>query len=993
MCKRLCILTLLTFVVSLSLAGMADADPQGLAGWWKLDETSGTTAADSSGNGNHGTLEGDVLWTEGALGGAWEGDGTGDYIRIPHSDSLDLSETVTVAMWLYGGAGPDMLLCKGSGGGAWVASYSIRMDDAAAHARELNWRGRVGNTEDSLNSSTAIPQAEWTHAAVTFNVNASGNNQKIYINGVLDAESRSTNALSSNTDDLLIGADAYGTTRWHWQGRFDDVRIYSVALDAAQINSVMAGGGLEAASGANPTDGATDVYRQAQLGWTAGDYAVTHDVYMGTAFDDVNDASRDNPMGILVSEGQTETTYDPGRMALGQTYYWRVDEVNGAPDYTIYKGNVWSFTVEPVAYAVENVVATSNTTSTATQGPEKLVDGSGLSENDEHSNDPDMMWLGTPAEGQAPYVQFEFEKVCKLYEMLVWNYNMQFESILGYGIKDVTVEYSTDGVTWTLFGDAVLAQGTNQSDYAANTILSLEGIAAQYVRLTANSTWGDKGYYGLSEVRFTYVPTYAQLPEPEDGTTDVSLDTTLAWRPGRDAAAHDVYLSTDPDAMALSDTMSQISYAPDDLQLDAMYYWRIDEVNEAEAVTAWQGDTWSFSTQEYIVIDDFESYIDNPDAGDVIWEIWIDGWVEEGGDPDNGGSVVGNSSSPFAEQTIVHAGKQSMPLNFDNAGAASISEVDYAITPAQDWTVHGIKSLSLWFYGAAGNSGRLYVKINGTKVTYDGGAGDIAATLWQTWNIDLATVGANLGSVTQVSVGVEGAGTGVVYVDDIRLYGKTPEIASPTQPSDAALVSQYAFEGNFNDSVGGHNGTPDGDPQLVSDATRGQVVSLNGARSLVDIDYTPDLNTEAFTLTFWANPDLQSVEYGSPVTSRDGNPTRGYIIYLTSEQTWQYWVGTGNGWNSIGNAAADLGEWVHLAATYGDGEQMFFVNGRPAGQASVAFSPNTQRPFRIGAGATETTPNYFFWGMLDDVCFYNQALTPGEIGGLVGRDAPSYLPF
>ena len=84
-------------------------------------------------------------------------------------------------------------------------------------------------------------------------------------------------------------------------------------------------------------------------------------------------------MGVLVSESQTEASYAPAsELAFEQTYYWRIDEVNGPTDYTVFKGEVWSFTTEPVAYAVENITATSNVNSAPGQGPEHLVDGSGL---------------------------------------------------------------------------------------------------------------------------------------------------------------------------------------------------------------------------------------------------------------------------------------------------------------------------------------------------------------------------------------------------------------------------------------------------------------------------------------------------------------------------------------------------------------------------------------------------------------------------------------
>jgi len=97
MSRKLVYLGSLLLVLSLALTNTARAE---LVAWWKLDDGSGTTAFDSSGNGNDGVLEGDPQWVDGQLGGALEGDGSGDYIRVPHSDSLDISDAVTVALWV-----------------------------------------------------------------------------------------------------------------------------------------------------------------------------------------------------------------------------------------------------------------------------------------------------------------------------------------------------------------------------------------------------------------------------------------------------------------------------------------------------------------------------------------------------------------------------------------------------------------------------------------------------------------------------------------------------------------------------------------------------------------------------------------------------------------------------------------------------------------------------------------------------------------------------
>jgi len=166
-------------------------------------------------------------------------------------------------------------------------------------------------------------------------------------------------------------------------------------------------------------------------------------------------------------------------------------------------------------YPITYVVATSNALSEDDTGPENTVNGSGLNNSYEHSNQSTTMWLGEP-DGEPVYIQFAFGNVYKLEELWVWNYNSVFESILNFGVKDVTIEYSTGGTHWMELGNARFAQGSGEPDYVANTIVPLGGIRAKYVRLTIRSGWGMLGQYGLSEVRFftsqaSTAPSYAVL--------------------------------------------------------------------------------------------------------------------------------------------------------------------------------------------------------------------------------------------------------------------------------------------------------------------------------------------------------------------------------------------------------------------------------------------------------------------------------------------------
>ena len=106
--------------------------------------------------------------------------------------------------------------------------------------------------------------------------------------------------------------------------------------------------------------------------------------------------------------------------------------------------------------------------------------------------------------------------------------------MVGLGIKDVSIEYSTNGIDDTALGTThEFAQAPGTGGYAHNTTVDFGGVAANFVRLTAHSNWGDMlPQYGLSEVRFFYIPIHATEPSPESGATDVDVGVTLGWNAG-----------------------------------------------------------------------------------------------------------------------------------------------------------------------------------------------------------------------------------------------------------------------------------------------------------------------------------------------------------------------------------------------------------------------------------------------------------------------------
>ena len=228
-------------------------------------------------------------------------------------------------------------------------------------------------------------------------------------------------------------------------------------------------------------------------------------------------------------------------------------------------------------------------------------------------------------------------------------------------------------------------------------------------------------------------PLLAWAPSPVNGSTpDIDNAAPLSWSPGDNASSHEVYFGTDADAVEnaeTSDTTGIYSGRQNGTSFTAAegvewgagpFYWRVDENNNDGTVT--KGRVWSFTVADFILVDDIESYTDNDAENEAIWQYWIDGF----GVPANG-SQVGDVMPPYAEQTIVHGGGQSMPLIYNNRAGVSNSEAALALTESRDWTKHEVTELSLWFRGQVASVGSFVEGPVGT-VTMTAAGSDIWGT-------------------------------------------------------------------------------------------------------------------------------------------------------------------------------------------------------------------------------------------------------------------------
>ena len=440
----------------------------------------------------------------------------------------------------------------------------------------------------------------------------------------------------------------------------------------------MMGAGPTKASQPQPANGAVVVDTWVSLNWTPGDFAVSHDVYLGESLDDVNngtgDTFRGNQTATFFVVGFPGYPYPDG-LVPGTTYYWRIDEVNNADPNSPWKGDVWSFSIpskkayNPVpANGAESVAL--NVTLTWTAGLGAKFHTVYLGDN------PDTVAnaTGGAPQGIATYTPSGL-KMAKTYYWRVDEF-------------DGTAIHKGDVWSFTTLG---AVGNPNPADGAV-------GVSA-----TTVLTWRAGGLAASHEVYF-----------------------------GEDADAVKNATNASPEykgPKALGDE----SYAPGTLKLLTAYYWRIDEVNNVNPDSPWKGNVWSFTTGDFFVVDDFEAY---DGADNQIWYSWHDGLGygtpgAPGSFAGNGtGSAVGDENTPsFTEETIVHGGGQSMPIAYDNnkQGFAKYSEAELKLTAPRDWTAEGVAELSVWFRGNPASVGSFVEAPAGTYT--------ITATGADIWNL------------------------------------------------------------------------------------------------------------------------------------------------------------------------------------------------------------------------------------------------------------------
>ena len=344
----------------------------------------------------------------------------------------------------------------------------------------------------------------------------------------------------------------------------------------------------------------------------------------------------------------------------------------------------------------------------------------------------------------------------------------------------------------------------NDADTSSGAHKATQSLAD--VNYPVSVTWGRSYYWRIDEVNgastwkgtvwnFGTAPAWATEPSPEDGDPNVSpTSAVLSWTPGAEAVTHQVYLSSDFNDVNDRDpnvrtVVSDPCHPAGALELDTTYYWAVDEVNNLADPNVWPGQIWEFTTLDYLSVDNFDSYLNNPE----LYAVWDDGYIN------SSGALI------FVE-TLPEFTRDGNSLMFQYNGIdkklGSFIDADTAdLEVGSDWTHGGVKALQMVFMGQAGNSAtandKMWVELEDTSsitgiVIYDGDPNDVKEDIWHEWAIDLGSFdacGVTLSNVGKISIGFGGAkagqstksGTGTVYFDSVELvapYCRTEMVAT-----------------------------------------------------------------------------------------------------------------------------------------------------------------------------------------------------------------------
>ena len=493
--------------------------------------------------------------------------------------------------------------------------------------------------------------------------------------------------LSTNQADVATGAEAALLTtqaETSLDAQVEGGQTYYWRVDTIDDADALAPGNVwsfqtvpNTASQPIPYDGGKFVAIAPMLTWVPGLDAQSYTVVFGTDPDAVAAATD----GVVV----TEPSYTPDPLLNETVYYWRVDANDGTT--TPVAGTVWQFTTARETGGLMGRYYHGEFGALILTRIDPVIDIAWAD-----ASDPNMP-VDTDAEEFSVRWQGELE-------------------VPEDGSYTFTL-FTSDFARLIIDGIEVIDDWNEHAEREVSGVINLttgyHGIAVDHWKEGADTNVDVRLSWESGMFTREIVPSGALIPEPKadpvwplNGADEVAQAPRLMWMGIAPDAKHQVYLGQTPESLnSAGEVEGDASLLVEGLAPGSLYYWRIDEVVGDQTT---EGRVWQFTTAADMVIDDAENYTDRDDQ--AIWITWMDGYSGNGS-----GSYAGYPVLPYAEEIVVHGGRQSLPLVYDNTGqfsningqktGATYSEISRSVQP-QNWS--GQKTLQLWYHGSSPGS-------------------------------------------------------------------------------------------------------------------------------------------------------------------------------------------------------------------------------------------------------------------------------------------------
>ena len=900
--------------------------PPGLVGEWGFDAGAGTSASDSSGTGNTGTLSGPTWTTAGRFGNALTFDGVNDSVNVADANSLDLTTGMTIEAWVR----PTAL------GGAWrtavmkvrpgTMSYSLYANGSSG--TKVPTAEIFTTTYRDTGASSQLATGTWTHIAATYN----GTTLAVFVNGVQAGQLLTSGPIVTGTGALQFGGNA-SWGEW-FQGEIDEVRVYNRALTAGEIAADMNRPVTNPDSVAPSAPGvlaAAGTLTGAQLSW-------------GAATDNTGVARynvhRSPTPGFTPAAGNrvaqpTGTSYTD-TVAAG-TYYYRVTAEDAA-------GNVGPASNEASAQAgdVSAPTAPGTLTATGSIGQASLSwgaasDNVGVTRYNVHRG-PDASFVPTVANRIAQPTGTSYVDAIAP----------------GTYVYKVTAEDAAGNT-----GPASnAATATVTADTTAPTVPA--GLGGSVTGSTANLSW-TASTDNVAVTRYNlhrgttagFTPTLANRIAQPTGTTysdsGLSAGTYYYRLTAEDAAGNVSGLSNEHTAVVADGTAPTAPTGATANAAGSTINLTWTAASDNIGVTRYnlhRGTTTGFtpSLVNRIAQPTGTSYADNGLApGTYFYKLTAE---------DAAGNVGPVSNT--ASATVVDTTAPTAPTALTATGAAGQA--------ALSWT--------------AATDNVAVTRSNLHRSTTNGFTPNATNRIAQPTTTNHTDTGLAAGTYYYRLTAEDAAG---------NVSGVSNQAtATVSVPPAVGLVGAYGFDEGTGTTTADQSGT--GNNGTLSGATWtttgrfGNALTFDGTNDLVTIADANSLDlTNGMTLEAWVRPATVATDWETAIMKE----TSGGVVYDlyaagtsgTKVPAAEIYIGGFR--DAVGTAVLPASTWTHLASTYDGSVLALYVNGVQVSQLlqTGSMTPSTGA-LRIGGNSIW---GEHFQGEIDEVRVYNRARTATEI--------------